>query len=243
MSGFLAVLKRELKGYFATPVAYVFLVIFLFAAGLWPFIQKFFEFRQADLRLFFSNLPVLFMVFIPAVSMRLWAEERKNGSIELLLTLPITVPQAVLGKFFSAWAFLGIALILTIPMPWVVVHLGDPDMGQIVTGYIGAFLMAGGFLAIGMFFSALTKNQVISFTLSFVACAVLVFADNPTTLDYLSSALSPAVASVAENLSFQMHFESIIRGVVEFKDIAYFVIIIAAWIYACTLILEERKAN
>ena len=186
MSGFLAVLKRELKGYFATPVAYVFLVIFLFAAGLWPFIQKFFEIRQADLRLFFTNLPMLFMVFIPAVAMRLWAEERKSGSIELLLTLPITVPQAVLGKFFAAWAFLGIALLLTFPLPAVVVYLGEPDMGQIVTGYLGAFLMAGGFLAIGSFFSALTKNQVISFILSVVACAVLVFADNPTTLDYLS---------------------------------------------------------
>jgi len=243
MHGFLAILKRELKGYFATPVAYVFLVIFLFAAGVWPFIEKFFEMGQADLSLFFSKMPVLFMVFIPAVAMRLWAEERRNGSIELLLTLPITVPQAVLGKFFAAWAFLGIALLLTFPLPWVVNYLGNPDRGQIATGYLGSFLMAGGFLAIGSFFSALTKNQVISFILSVVACVILVFADNPTVLDYLSTTVSPAVASVAENLSIQTHFESVIRGVVQFKDMMYFVILIAAWVYAGTLILEERKAN
>ena len=134
MQGFLAVLKRELKVYFATPVAYVFLVIFLFAAGLWHFIQKFFEIRQADLRLFFSNIPILFMFFIPAIAMRLWSEERKSGSIELLLTLPITVTQAVLGKFFAAWMFLGITLLLTLPFPAVVIYLGEPDIGQIVTG-------------------------------------------------------------------------------------------------------------
>lgn len=243
MQGFWAVLKRELKGYFATPVAYVFLVIFLFFAGYLPFRDGFFEIRQADLRLFFTNLPLLFVFMVPSTAMRLWSEERKSGSVELLLTLPITVPQAVLGKFFAAWAFLGIALLLTFPLPAVVSYLGDPDMGQIVAGYIGSFLMAGGFLAIGSFFSALTKNQVISFILSVVACAILVFAGNPTTLNYLSESISPAVVGVVENLSFQTHFESMMRGVVEFKDISYFGILIAAWVYACTLILEERKAN
>lgn len=243
MQGFWAVLKRELKGYFATPVAYVFLVIFLFFAGYLPFRDGFFEIRQADLRLFFTNLPLLFVFMVPSTAMRLWAEERKSGSVELLLTLPITVPQAVLGKFFAAWAFLGIALLLTFPLPAVVAYLGDPDTGQIATGYLGSFLMAGGFLAIGSFFSALTKNQVISFILSVVACAILVFAGNPTTLDYLSANISPAIVGVVENLSFQTHFESMMRGVVEFKDISYFVILIAAWVYACTLILEERKAD
>lgn len=243
MQGFLAVFKRELKGYFATPVAYVFLVIFLFFAGYLPFRDGFFEIRQADLRLFFNSLPLLFVFMVPSTAMRLWAEERKSGSIELLLTLPITVPQAVLGKFFAAWAFLGIALLLTFPLPAVVIYLGNPDAGQIITGYLGALLMAGGFLAIGSFFSALTKNQVISFTLSVVACAVLVFAGNPTTLNYLATTVSPQIVGVVENLSFQSHFESIMRGVIEFKDIAYFAILIAAWIYACMLILEERKAN
>ncbi|MHC5082534.1 MAG: ABC transporter permease [Planctomycetota bacterium] len=243
MNGFLAVFKRELKGYFATPVAYVFLVIFLFAAGLWPFKQGFFEFRQADLRLFFMNMPVLFVFMVSAVAMRLWAEERKNGSIELLLTLPITIRQAVLGKFFSAWAFMGIALLLTLPVPATVVILGKPDIGQIVTGYLGTFLMAGGFLAIGSFFSALTKNQVISLILSVVACMLLVIAGHPTTLNYLSTSISPAIINVAESLSFQTHFDSIMRGVVEMKDISYFVVLIAAWVYACMVILEERKAS
>ncbi len=243
MNGFGAVFKRELKGYFTTPVAYVFLVIFLFFAGYLPFREGFFERRQADLRLFFDALPLLFVFMVPSAAMRLWAEERKSGSIELLLTLPITVCQAVLGKFFAAWAFLAIALLLTFPLPMTVMRLGEPDIGQIVTGYIGAFLLAGGFLAIGMFFSALTKNQVISFILAVVACAVLVFAGNPTTLDYLALTISPAMVGVVENLSLQTHFESITRGVIEFKDIAYFVILIAAWVGACMIVLEERKAN
>jgi ABC-2 type transport system permease protein len=243
MSGFWAVFKRELKGYFATPVAYVFLVIFLFFAGYLPFREKFFEMRQADLRLFFNALPLLFVFMVPSAAMRLWAEERRSGSIELLLTLPITVCQAVLGKFFAAWCFIAIAMLLTLPLPLTVAYLGEPDAGQIVTGYIGAMLMAGGFLSIGTFFSALTKNQVISFILSVVACAILVFAGNPTTLDYLASTVSPVMVNVVENLSFQAHFESITRGVVEFKDIAYFVILITAWISACMVILEERKAS
>lgn len=243
MSGFWAVFKRELKGYFATPVAYVFLVIFLFFAGYLPFREGFFEMRQADLRLFFDALPLLFVFMVPSAAMRLWAEERKSGSIELLLTLPITVGQAVLGKFFAAWTFLTIALVLTCPLPMTTAYLGEPDFGQIAAGYIGAFLLAGGFLAIGSFFSALTKNQVISFILSVVACSVLVFAGNPTTLNYLSSTLSPAVVNVVENLSFQTHFESIVRGVIEFGDIAYFVVLIAAWVAACVVVLEERKAS
>lgn len=243
MSGFWAVFKRELKGYFATPVAYVFLVIFLFFAGYLPFREGFFEMRQADLGLFFNALPLLFVFMVPSAAMRLWAEERKSGSIELLLTLPMTVGQAVLGKFFAAWTFLTIALILTCPLPITAAHLGEPDVGQIAAGYVGAFLLAGGFLAVGLFFSALTKNQVISFILSVVACSVLVFAGNPTTLNYLSSMLSPAGVNVVEGLSFQTHFESIVRGVIEFGDMAYFLILIAAWVWACVVILEERKAS
>ena len=205
--------------------------------------QNFFEIRQADLRLFFSNMPIFLAAMSSAIAMRLWAEERKNGSIELLLTLPITISQAVLGKFFAAWAFMGIALLLTLPVPAMVIILGDPDRGQIVTGYLGTFLMAGGFLAIGSFFSALTKNQVISLILSGVGCAVFLVAGNPTTLNYLSSTISPSLVNVVEGLSFQSHFESIMRGVVELKDISYFVILISAWVYACMLILEERKSS
>lgn len=243
MNGFRAVFKRELKGYFTTPVAYVFLVIFLFFAGYLTFRDGFYEARQADLRVFFSNLPLLFVFMVPSTAMRLWSEERKTGSIELLLTLPITVAQAVWGKFFAAWAFLGIALALTFPMPLTVSYLGNPDTGLIIVGYLGSLLMAGSFLAIGSFFSALSKNQVISFILSVVACAILVYAGMPTTLNYLSGFLPGGMLAMVEQVSFLTHFESIHRGVLEFKDMAYFVILIIGWMWACTIMLNEKKAG
>jgi len=243
MTGFISVFKRELKSYFATPVAYVFLVIFLFFSGYLPFRQGFFDYRQADLRLFFMNMPLLFMFMVPCTAMRLWSEERKSGSIELLLTLPITVPQAVLGKFFAAWFFLIIALLLTFSMPLTVIYLGTPDMGLILVGYMGSILLAGGFLAVGCFFSAVNKNQVISFILSVTALAILIYAGMPTTLSYLSRFMPAGMVSAVENLSFLTHFESMERGVLEFKDIAYFVLLIIGWLFACTVILEERKAS
>jgi ABC-2 type transport system permease protein len=218
-------------------------VVFLFFSGYLTFKQGFFEMRQADMRVFFMNLPILFVFMVPATAMRLWAEERKSGSIELLFTLPITVFEAVLGKFMAAWLFLGVALALTFPMVVIVCILGEPDVGLIFTGYIGSFLMAGGFLAIGCFFSAGSKNQVISFVLSVVACAVLVFAGMPTTLSYLSTFLPSGFVNAVETMSLQAHFESILRGVLEFKDLSYFVILIAGWIAASSIILEERKAG
>lgn len=243
MNGFIAVFKRELKSYFATPVAYVFLVIFLFFAGYLPFRQGFFEARQADLRLFFLNLPLLFVFMVPCTAMRLWAEERKSGSIELLLTLPITTTQAVLGKFFAAWFFLVIALLLTITMPLTVVYLGNPDIGLMITGYLGSILMAGAFLAIGCFFSALTKNQVVSFILSVTVLAMLVYAGMPTTQNYLSSFLPSGLVAAIEKMSLLNHFESVQKGMLEFKDLAYFVLLIMGWIFGCTVVLNERKAS
>jgi len=203
MQSFWAVFKRELKSYFTTPVAYVFLVVFLFFSGYLTFKRGFWDVRQADMRAFFVNMPLLFVFMVPSAAMRLWAEERRSGSIELLLTLPITVFQAVLGKFLAAWVFLGIALALTFPMVITVCYLGDPDVGLIITGYMGSFLMAGAFLAIGCFFSAVSKNQVISFVLSVVACAVLVFASMPTTLDYLSTFMPPGLVWAVERMGFQ----------------------------------------
>ncbi|MBL7187220.1 MAG: ABC transporter permease [Phycisphaerae bacterium] len=243
MNSFMAVFKRELKGYFATPVAYVFLVIFLFFSGYLAFKEGFYEMRQADMGAFFKNLPLLFVFMVPSTAMRLWSEERKVGSIELLLTLPITITQAVLGKFFAAWLFLGIALALTFPMVITVSYLGDPDVGLIITGYLGSLLMAGGFLAIGCFFSALSKNQVVSFVLSVVACAVLVFAGMPSTLNYLSTFLPAGLVSAIEGMSFQTHFESIQKGLLWFGDLSYFVLLIVGWIAACTIVLDERKAR
>jgi ABC-2 type transport system permease protein len=216
-------------------------VIFLFFSGYLTFKEGFYEMRQADMRSFFMNLPLLFVFMVPSTAMRLWAEERKVGSIELLFTLPITITQAVLGKFFAAWLFLVIALALTFPMVITVCYLGEPDIGLIITGYLGSLLMAGGFLAIGCFFSALSKNQVISFVLSVVACAVLVFAGMPTTLNYVSTFLPAGLVSAIENMSFQTHFESIQRGVLRFEDLSYFVLLIIGWIAACSIVLDERK--
>ena len=243
MSGFKAVFKRELKSYFTTPIAYVFLVVFLFFSGYLTFKNGFFEIRQADMTAFFVNMPLLFAFLVPATAMRLWAEERKTGSIELLFTLPITVMQAVLGKFFAAWVFLLIALALTFPMVITVFYLGWPDVGLIITGYLGSILMAGGFLAVGCFFSALSKNQVISFVLSVVVCAVLVFAGVPTTMDYLSTFLPAGLVTAVGNMSFETHFESIQKGVLEFRDVSYFLFLIVGWVAACAVVLEERKAG
>jgi ABC-2 type transport system permease protein len=243
MNSFLAVFKRELKSYFTTPLAYVFLVIFLFFSGYLTFKEGFYEMRQADMRAFFMNLPLLFVFMVPSTAMRLWAEERKVGSIELLFTLPITITQAVLGKFFAAWLFLVIALALTFPMVITVCYLGEPDIGLIITGYLGSVLMAGGFLAIGCFFSALSKNQVISFVLSVVACAVLVFAGMPSTLSYVSTFLPAGMVSAIGNMSFQAHFESIQRGVLKFEDLSYFILLIIGWIAACSIVLDDRKAR
>ena len=244
MNGFWAVCKRELKGYFATPVAYVFLVIFLFGAGYLTFSKgKFFDARQADMRLFFEYLPLLFILMVPATAMRLWSEERRSGSIELLLTLPIMVRQAVLGKFVAAWIFLGLALALTFPMPLTLAYLGAPDWGTVIAGYLGSFLMAGAYLAVGAFFSALSKNQVISFILAAVACAVLLYLGMPSTLNYLTgNGIPSGMVSLIGNLSFQTHFDSLQRGVLDLRDIFYFLFMIAGWNLAGTFLLEERKA-
>jgi ABC-2 type transport system permease protein len=243
MNGFWTVLKRELQGYFVTPVAYVFLVIFLFFSGYLPFKAKFFEMGRADLGLFFSNLPLLFMFMVPSVAMRLWAEERRSGSIELLFTLPITVPQAVLGKFAAAWAFMGIGLILTFPMPMTVMYLGNPDLGLIVLGYLGSFLMAGAFLAVGCFFSAVSKSQIISFILSVVACAVLVYAGAPSTLNYLAAFLPTGLVEAVEAMSLPTHIDPMLKGILDVYDVAYFLILIVGWIMSCCIILDERKAS
>ncbi len=243
MNSFNAVFKRELRSYFTTPVAYVFLVVFLFFSGYLTFKQGFFEIRQADMQSFFMNMPLLFVFLVPAVSMRLWSDERRIGSIELLFTLPITVIQAVLGKFFAAWLFIIIALALTFPMVITVSYLGDPDASLIIMGYLGSVLMAGGFLSIGCFFSAVSKNQVISFVLSVVACAILVYVGMPTTLNYLSTFLPSGLVSAIGNMSLQSHFESIQKGVLQFNDISYFILLIIGWIAACSFILDERKSS
>jgi ABC-2 type transport system permease protein len=242
MRGFWSVFKRELKAYFSTPLAYVFLVIFLLGAGIEAFRDNFFEMRQASMLVFFDNLPLLFIFLVPAMAMRLWAEERRTNSIELLFTLPITPIQAVLAKFFAAWTVLALALVLTCPMVITVAWLGNPDPGPIVTGYVGALLLAGTYLAVGSFFSCLTRNQVIAFVLGVVACAAFLSAGSPTVMDFLARFLPARVVEAVEGLSLQLRFESFERGVIEFRDLAFFAFLAAGWLWANVVALKERMS-
>lgn len=242
MRGFWSVFKRELRAYFSTPLAYLFLVIFIFFSSFLTFQNGFFEMRQASMRVFFANIPLLFTFLVPAIAMRLWAEERRTNSIEFLFSLPVTVVQAVLGKFCAAWAVIGLALVLTCPMVFTVAYLGDPDPGPIVAGYIGSFLLAGAYLGIGSFFSAVSRNQVIAFILAVVACAAFLYAASPPVLSYASSFLPVGMVTAGESLSFLSRFESMQRGVVELRDLVFFLGLTAGWLWANIVILRERIA-
>jgi ABC-2 type transport system permease protein len=244
MNPILTLARRELKSYFATPVAYVFIVIFLLLSGAFSFyLGGFYERGQADLQPFFNFHPWLYLFLVPAVSMRLWAEERKSGSIELLLTLPITMSQAVLGKFFAAWAFIGIALVFTFPI-WITVnYLGSPDNGVIVASYIGSFLMAGAFLAIGACLSAANRNQVIAFILTVVVCFLFLLAGYPLVLDFFGSFAPQGLVDAVAGLSFYNHFLSISKGVIDLRDLIYFALTIAAWLYANAVVIDLKKAD
>jgi ABC-2 type transport system permease protein len=238
------IFKRELGGYFATPVAYVFLVIFLGMAGAFTFfLGNFFDRGQADLSSFFVFHPWLYLILIPALSMRLWAEERKSGTIELFLTLPISIAQAVLGKFLAAWAFTGIALALTFPI-WITVNLlGNPDNGVILAGYIGSLLMAGGYLAIGAAVSAATKNQVIAFVVAAALCFIFTVSGLPIVLNFFSGWAPQAIVDVVASFSFVAHFNAITRGVIDGRDIVYFGTLIAVFLFANAAIVDLKKSS
>jgi len=238
------VFKRELASYFATPLAFVFIVIFLILAGAFAFfLGGLYERGQADLAPFFAYHPWLYLFLIPAISMRLWAEERKSGSIELLMTLPITLWQAVVGKYLAAWAFAGIALALTFPI-WITVnYLGDPDNGAVLAAYIGSLLMAGGFLAIGSCLSAATRNQVIAFIFTVVVCFGFLLAGFPLVLGVFQGWAPQALIDVVASLSFLTHFEAISKGVIDLRDLVYFGALIAAWLLATAIVLDLKKAD
>jgi ABC-2 type transport system permease protein len=244
MSKILVVFKRELRSYFATPLAYVFIVIFLGMAAVFTFqVGGFFERGQADLQSFFRWHPWLYLVLIPAVSMRLWAEERNSGSIELLMTLPITLWQAVVGKFLAAWAFTAIALLLTFPI-WITVnYLGSPDNGAIVAAYLGSLLMAGGFLSIGMCLSAATRNQVVAFITAALVGFVFLLAGFPLVLDFVRAVLPQAIVDAIASLSFFTHFEAISKGVIDLRDVVYFGALIGFWLAATAVVLDMKKAE
>ncbi|MFK8014381.1 MAG: ABC transporter permease, partial [Gammaproteobacteria bacterium] len=238
-----AILRRELAGYFATPVAYVFIVIFLMLAGFLAFqFGRLYESGQADLSAFFSFHPYLYLFLVPALSMRLWAEERKSGSIELLMTLPVTTTQAVVGKFLAAWLFTGVALALTFPI-WITVnYLGNPDNGVILASYLGSFLMAGAYLAVGSCVSAVTRNQVIAFVLTVTACFLLLFAGFPVVLGVLGNVLPQGLIDAVASVSFLTHFTSITKGVIDVRDLVYYAVMIGGWLAANVIVLDLKKA-
>ena len=239
-----AIFRRELTGYFITPVAYVFLVIFLALMGALTFyFGGFYERGQADLGPFFGLHPWLYAFLVPALAMRLWAEERDSGTIELLLTLPVTTAQAVIGKFLAAWAFVLFALVLTVPMWWTVNYLGEPDNGVILAAYIGSAFMAGGFLAIGGFVSSLTRSQVVAFVIGFVLCFLFLMAGYPLVLDAFRGWAPQGVVDAISAMSFQAHFESIRRGVLELRDLVYFVGLIVFFLFANVTAIEMKKGE
>lgn len=244
MKNIKAIMKRELHSYFVTPVAYVFIVVFLFLTGIFTFyLGSFYERNQADLDSFFQFHPWLYLFLIPAIAMRLWSEERKSGTIELLMTLPITISEAVIGKFLAAWCFTAIALTLTFPI-WITVnYLGDPDNTVIVASYIASLLMAGGFLSIGSCISALTKSQVIAFVISVVICFLFVLSGFPLVLDFFEGWAPQMLIDAIASFSFLTHFESIRKGVIDIRDIIYFIVLISFWLYANIITIDARKAS
>ena len=244
MRNVLTIFRREFVSYFTTPLAYVFIVIFLVMAGMLTFfIGNFFDRGQADLQPFFAFHPWLYLVLIPALSMRLWAEERKSGTIELFLTLPIRMTEAVVGKFLAAWCFAGIALALTFPF-WVTVNLlGQPDNGVILASYLGSWLMAGAFLAIGAAVSALTKNQVIAFVVAAVVCFLMTVSGSGVVLGFFTGWAPQIVVDTIASFSFISHFTSVMRGVIDVKDMVYFISLIVFFLFANTAIVELKKAD
>jgi len=237
------IFRRELASYFATPLAYVFMVIFLVMSGIFTFdLGAFYQRGQADLVPFFNFHPWLYLFMIPAIAMSLWADERKTGTIELLMTLPVKLSDAVLGKFLAAWVLTGVALLLTFPI-WITVnYLGNPDNGVIIAGYLGSWLMAGGFLAIGSCMSALTRNPVIAFILTVAICFVFVASGSEIVLNAFTWAPQVLVDAIA-SLSFLTHFDSISKGVLDVRDILFFVIFIGSWLLASAIVIEIKKAN
>src|SRR5688500_12549847 len=224
-----AIVKRELGGYFTSPIAYVFLVIFLLLTGFFTFtVGNFFERGEASLVSFFTWHPWLYLFLVPAVGMRLWSEERRLGTLELLLTMPITAWQAIVGKFLASWLFLGLALVLTFPVVITVNYLGDPDNGIILTTYIGSFLMGGAYLALSCITSAMTRNQVVSFIVSVVLCFMLILAGLPAVSTFILDVLGGQgwLADLVSNFSVLTHFSGFEKGVLDSRSIIFFLSII-----------------
>jgi ABC-2 type transport system permease protein len=244
MSNVMILLKREFASFFATPVAYVFIGIFLILSAVFAFfIGSFYERGQADLLPFFNFHPWLYLFLVPAIAMRSWSEERKSGSIELLMTLPISTWQAMLAKHLAAWLVLGLALVLTFPLWLTVNYLGSPDNGIIIAAYLGSWFMAGAFLAIGICMSALTKNQVIAFILAVVVCFLFVVSGSNIVLDAFKSWAPTLVIDTVASFSFLSHFEAMAKGVIALNDVGYFLLVTLSWLFAGLVIIDQKKAD
>jgi ABC-2 type transport system permease protein len=237
--------KRELSGYFSSPVAYVFIVIFLLLTGFFTFMAGgFFERQQASLdSSFFLWHPWLYLFLVPAVGMRLWAEERRVGTLELLLTMPITAGQAIVGKFLASWIFLLLALVLTFPVVITVNYLGSPDNGVIFAGYVGSFLMAGAYLAISCMTSAMTRNQVVSFILALVICLFLVLCGFPPVTNLLTRMDKPWIVDTVASMSVITHFEWFTKGVLDSRDVIFFLCIIGFSLFTTGVIIRSHRAG
>ena len=244
MRNVLSIARRELFGYFATPLAFVFIVIFLALTGAFAFyLGDFFGSGQASLESFFGYHPWLYLLLIPAISMRLWAEERKTGTIELLLTLPVSTSEAVLGKFVAAWAFCGIALALTFPM-WISVNiLGNPDNGVIFASYLVSLLMAGAFLAIGSCISALTSNQVIAFIIAATVCFLFTMSGAELVLNFFRAWAPALLVQSLASLSFLTHFNAVTKGVIELRDLVFFGSVVIFWLIANVIVVDLKKSS
>ena len=237
-----AIFRREISGYFGSPVAYVFIVIFLLLLGFFTFnLNHFFEIGQADLRRFFEWHPWIYMFLIPAVAMRLWSEELRMGTVELILTFPIRVGEVVVGKFLAAWLFITIAISLTFPMVLTVMYLGDPDLGATLCAYVGSIMLAGTFLSIGIMTSGLTDNQVISFILAIVVCLFFILAGYPPITELVSGWAPTWIVNTVAGLSVLSHYNSIERGVLDLRDMVYFISVIVFMLSANGIIIQNRR--
>jgi ABC-2 type transport system permease protein len=244
MATTIAICKRELKAYFTTPLAYVFIVIFVALNGTTAFyFGGLFDRGQADLQSLFSFHPWLYLFLIPAVAMRLWADERKTGTLEILMTLPISTVEAVLGKFLAAWAFIVIALALTFPIWATINYLGDPDNGVIVTNYLGSIMMAGAYLAIGGFVSAQTRNQVIAFVIGAAVIFLFMMSGLELVLAVFQSWAPASVTDLVQSLSFLTHYDSIIQGVIDIRDVIFFLSIIGLFLFANVVTVDLKKGT
>ncbi len=238
------IFRREFTSFFATPLAYVFLLIFLVLSSVFTFyLGGFYESGQANLNPFFNFHPWLYLFLVPALAMRMWAEERKSGTIELLITLPITRFESVVGKFLAAWVFAGIALLLTFPIVLTVNYLGDPDNGAILTGYFGSWLLVGAYLSVGSCMSALAKNQVIAFILTVSLCFLFVVSGFSLVLDAFNGWASQWLLDVVASFSFLTRFQAISKGVIDVRDLLYFLSFIAAWLMATAVVIDLKKAD